>query len=758
MQTTPARQGGQQHPVTTILRWLSEPSSAVIQPDQRQRARLLSYLLIIAIIVNLISAFTLVTESRLLILSAILLLGVLYIVGRTRYWIVSAVITIFIFALLPFTVIGSLANSGQYEPGDAVGLVWVVLSTLVANLLINVRAARSVAFINVVAILLLPFVFPIIPLLEVLFPAMFVLTLTLFTAIVRRYDLRRVTEQERRLFESQADLRRITDHMQDIIAYANADGVIQYLSPSYERVFGRPVEKLIGTVIGASEGSVVHPDDAEAVNQAIAQARSDGKTVRAEYRHRHADRSYLWLEMVISVIPREITTESITNDSLAGGFIITNRDITERKQSEETVRLLGSAVEQTGEAVLIATGEINKSLVIVFVNPAFTAMTGYSSNEILGKTPSILQGPNTDLTVVAAGVAAPRKGEAFRGEAINYRKDGSEYVVEWYINPVKNAAGQTTHFLSIQRDVTERNRIQVLLRESEDRFRRMADSAPVMIWTSNLDNETTYVNKHWLEYSGKRFDEQLGSGWLEIIHPDDRKRLLDTYETGFAARDTYHIEYRMRRHDGVYGWVLDTGTPRFDADGTFAGYIGSCMDISDLKQAQDAQRISETAERDQRALAEALRDSAAALNSTLNTDEVLDRILEQVARVLPVSDSITVMLIDNDQARVVRFKGHYHELGLAESIWKIRFPIKETANLRQMIDTRKPFIVYDSREVDFWRSDLPEASWIRSYVGAPIFIEGEIVGFLNLDSAEPNTFTPIHAERLEAFANQAGTA
>ncbi|MBC7809561.1 MAG: GAF domain-containing protein, partial [Burkholderiales bacterium] len=97
-------------------------------------------------------------------------------------------------------------------------------------------------------------------------------------------------------------------------------------------------------------------------------------------------------------------------------------------------------------------------------------------------------------------------------------------------------------------------------------------------------------------------------------------------------------------------------------------------------------------------------------------------------------------------------------LGLAESIWKIRFPIKETANLRQMIDTRKPFIVYDSREVDFWRSDLPEASWIRSYVGAPIFIEGEIVGFLNLDSAEPNTFTPIHAERLEAFANQAGTA
>jgi PAS domain S-box-containing protein len=753
------------HALRNLLRWLTEPSSAVAQPDQRERARLLSYLHLIAAALVLISAFTLVERSRGIVLSVEFVIATLYVLSRTRYFMVSATISIFLFALFPFIVIGYTASVNDYLAGDAVGLVWVLLSTLVANLLINVQVARIVAFANIIGIILLPLIFPVIPFNDVLFPAMFVLVVTLFTAIVRRYDLHRVAEQKRLLFKSEADLHRITDHMQDIIAYTDSEGALRYISPSYERIFGRPIEKLIGIVIGASEDSLVHPNDVAAVNYAIEQARTSGKPLRVEYRHRHADGTYIWLEMVISAIPRETSASvragiiGIADNELAGGFVITSRDITERKQSEERVRLLGSAVEQTGEAVLITTSNLDANhLEAVFVNPAFSAMTGYSAEEMVGKSPIVLQGPKTDPGLVQQSIEALKAGQAFRGEFINYRKDGSEITVEWYINPVRNIDGQITHFLSIQRDVTERNRIQMLLRESEERFRRMADAAPVMIWTSDLNKKTTYVNKRWLEYAGKTLEQQLGFGWLEIIHPDDRPRLMETYETGFNSRTTYHIEYRVRRHDGSYGWLLDTGTPRFDADGTFAGYIGSCVDITELKQAQDAQRATEAAERDQRVLAEALRDSAAALNSTLNTNEVLDRILEQVARVLPVSDSITVMLIENDEARVVRFKGHYSESGLGESIWKVRFPVNETANLRHMIETRKPFIVYDSHVVDFWRADLPEASWIRSYVGAPIFIEDEIIGFLNLDSAVPNTFTSIHAERLQAFANQAGTA
>ncbi len=122
------------------------------------------------------------------------------------------------------------------------------------------------------------------------------------------------------------------------------------------------------------------------------------------------------------------------------------------------------------------------------------------------------------------------------------------------------------------------------LQESEGRFRRMADTAPVMIWVSGPDKLRTFFNQNWLAFTGRTVQQELGDGWTENVLPEDLPRCLDTYSTSFDARLRFQMEYRLRQADGAYRWVLDHGAPRFAVDGAFAGYIGSCVDITETKR------------------------------------------------------------------------------------------------------------------------------------------------------------------------------
>jgi len=149
--------------------------------------------------------------------------------------------------------------------------------------------------------------------------------------------------------------------------------------------------------------------------------------------------------------------------------------------------------------------------------------------------------------------------------------------------------------------------------ESEQRFRHVANAAPVMIWMSGTDKLCTYVNQTWLDLTGRRVTAELGNGWLESIHAEDVKPCFDIYSHAFDRREPFTMQYRVRRHDGDYRWVLDRGVPRFNADDSFAGYIGSCVDITDRKQAEEtlssvSRRLIDAQEQERTRIARELHD------------------------------------------------------------------------------------------------------------------------------------------------------
>ena len=162
-------------------------------------------------------------------------------------------------------------------------------------------------------------------------------------------------------------------------------------------------------------------------------------------------------------------------------------------------------------------------------------------------------------------------------------------------------------------DLIERTLAEEALRESEERFRLIANTAPVMIWVSGADKQITYLNQTWLDYTGRPLEDVLGRQRAQVLHPDDAERSREVYDNAFEQREAFQLEHRIRRHDGEYRWVVTAGVPRYDADGSFIGYIGTAVDITERKLAEEAlstvsQKLIEAHEEESIRIARELHD------------------------------------------------------------------------------------------------------------------------------------------------------
>jgi PAS domain S-box-containing protein len=220
------------------------------------------------------------------------------------------------------------------------------------------------------------------------------------------------------------------------------------------------------------------------------------------------------------------------------------------------------------------------------VNEQFELITGYQREEVIGHNVfdlGIWVDPAERVAIVK------RLQEMGRAPEIEFqfrRKNGEIGIAQGSAELIVFAGQQC--MLGVSADVTAPKRAEQALRESERRFRLMADTAPVLMWLSGPDKRCTDFNSSWLEFTGRSLEQEFGDGWAQGVHPEDLASCMSTYTQAFEAHQKFSMEYRLRRHDGEYRWVLDQGVPRFLENGDFAGYIGSCVDITDEKEAKAA--------------------------------------------------------------------------------------------------------------------------------------------------------------------------
>ena len=247
-----------------------------------------------------------------------------------------------------------------------------------------------------------------------------------------------------------------------------------------------------------------------------------------------------------------------------------------------------------------------------YMNPAAERLTGFTLGEVQGRAlHDVIHHTRPDgspypLAECPIDRAFPQNMRE-QGEEVFVHKDGSFYEVAFTASPIREG-GRTVGTIIEVRDVREEKareretarllaaerEARLQAEESERRFREMADAAPVLIWTSGTDAGYDWVNQPWLAYSGRTLDEVVGNGWTDVVHPDDRDRRRTTFLDAFHARRPFSMEYRLRRHDGVYRWFLDNAAPRFAADGTFVGYVGTGVDVTEQRASREAAETART--------------------------------------------------------------------------------------------------------------------------------------------------------------------
>jgi len=250
-----------------------------------------------------------------------------------------------------------------------------------------------------------------------------------------------------------------------------------------------------------------------------------------------------------------------------------------RRQAEQEKNTLAAIVESSHDAILSKTLDGT----ITSWNAGAEKLYGYPAREILGRNVTALAGADAAMEIPKI-LERVRRGSVDYRETVRFTKDGRQIDVSLTVSPIRDEHGTITGASTIARDITARKKSEQKLRESEERFRMMADTAPVMIWVSGPDALCTFFNRQWLEFTGRKTEQEMGMGWTEGVHPEDYSRCLDVYRSAIVSRQPFSMEYRLRRADGDYRWIDSNGVPRLMPNGDLAGYIGSCLDITERKQ------------------------------------------------------------------------------------------------------------------------------------------------------------------------------
>lgn len=431
------------------------------------------------------------------------------------------------------------------------------------------------------------------------------------------------------------------------------------------------------------------------------------------------------------------------------GIQISFWDITARKRAEEALR----AAEEDYRAIF------EKAPVGIFrstpdgrfqkINHVMAEMYGYVSPEEMA----------VDIKSISKQIYAEpllrdeftrqlaEHGEVINFESLDRRRDGSTFWTSMNARAVKNADGEILYYEGFVTDVTERKQTELQLRKLSQAVEQSANS----IIITDVEGRIEYANPKFSEISGYSLPEALGQNpriLRSYEHPREfYQHLWNTIKSG----KTWRGELRNKRKDGALYWEDTSIAPVYDAAGKMINFIAVKEDITLRKSLEES-------ERDQHRLAEALRDTAMALNSTLKLDDILERILGNIGKLVSY-DMAMVSLLEDDVVQKTRYHNNPHNTNTRLPIGDLQTNLVTVPILKTIIKTKQPQLIPDIQKDARWETvAIPGMNRIRSLVCAPIEIQGNVAGIINVVSGLPDLFTALHAERIMAFASQAAVA
>ncbi|WP_017315761.1 PAS domain-containing sensor histidine kinase [Mastigocladopsis repens] len=391
-------------------------------------------------------------------------------------------------------------------------------------------------------------------------------------------------QAEAALRQSEERYRLLAENVPQMVWMTNADGLVEYFNQRWLDYTGLKIHETLGW----DWQQVVHPDDLPTAIEKWTTGLQTGNRVEVQYRLRRVDGAYRW--HIAQALP--------LRDE--GGTIIkwfgTSTDIDDQKRSEQALRQSEARLRLFVESDIIGIhfGDVYGG--VSEVNDAYLRIVGYTRKDFQqGRVCWRDITPPEYIPLDEAAIAeAKEKRVCIPYEKEYIRKDGTRVPVLIGFTLIGEKREEAIAFIL---DLSDRKRAEAALIESEQRFRYVTDTAPMMVWMSGKDKLFNYFNKPWLDFTGRTMEQELGNGWLQGVHPDDFLRCLERYTHAFDARQDFRMEYRLQRFDGEYRWILDIGVPRFTPEGEFLGYIGSCIDIENRKQAEaQIRQLNETLE------------------------------------------------------------------------------------------------------------------------------------------------------------------
>jgi PAS domain S-box-containing protein len=465
--------------------------------------------------------------------------------------------------------------------------------------------------------------------------------------------------------EARSRLAAIVESSDDAIISNDLNGIIQSWNRGAEQTFGYTEEEALGQRITL----IIPPELRDEEDTILHNARVGQKVEHYETVRVTKAGKRIHVSLTISPL-KDSSGKVIGSSKIARDISEGKRVESELKKSEEK---FAKAFRRSPMALVLMNATTNRYL---DVNETFEQFTEFSRADVLGKSELDL-GLWLDFNARSKLVKGLMSVGFVRNVECEFRSRTQKVLIGLVSAELIDLDGETC-ILAVVANITDRKQSEQALVESEARFRLIANTAPALIWMSGTDKLCNYFNQPWLEFTGRRLDQELGNGWLDCVHSDDLQKCMDTYTQYFDRRDRFSMEYRLRRQDGEYRWMQDVGVPRFNSDGSFAGFVGCCMDISDMKQARATViefggRLIRAGEEERARIARELHDDinqrlALLANGLQEVEQVMaddDDELKQPLRVLGQLTSEIATDIQRMSHHLHPSKLHYLGLGAA---------------------------------------------------------------------------------------------